>query len=193
MTIATKNLKNALIKENMREHRNTVEEEEERKKKEYGKVIFVEQPRQREDQIRRVEQRRRKENMEKRRQNSEKIKKFYAPKDEETAADSEDEEDEVLDFAKQKSEVIFWNDPRIGMTKKDIHLSTLVRSKQFNLMTSLVFQARSMGIMTITVEDAEEEQMVREDHIQLKGDDYCANGPLDRFMTHHTSSEQGPS
>ena len=31
--------------------------------------------------------------------------RFYAAKDE--------EEDEVLDFHKQKSEVIFWNDPRI--------------------------------------------------------------------------------
>ena len=68
--------------------------------------------------------------MEKRRQNSEAIKAFYAPKDEETAADSEDEEDEVLDIHKQKSEVIFWNDPRIGMKKKDIHLSTLVRQTE---------------------------------------------------------------
>ena len=113
----------------MRDHRNSEKMEEERKRKEYGKVIFVEPPRQRDDQIRRAEHKKWKENMEKRRENSEKIKKFYAPKDEETAADSEDEEDEVLDIHKQKSEVIFWNDPRIGMKKKDIHLSTLVREK----------------------------------------------------------------
>jgi hypothetical protein len=37
-----------------------------------------------------------------------------------------------------------------------------------------------MGIMTITVEDAEQEQLVREDHLQLKGDAYSANTPLDR-------------
>ena len=158
-------MKNALVKENMRNFRRMEKEEEERKRKEYGKVIFVEPPRQREDQIRRIEHKRFKENMEKRRKNSEKIKKFYAPKDEETAADSEDEEDEVLDIHKQKSEVIFWNDPRIGMKKKDIQLSTL---------------AMSMGIMTITVEDAEQEQLVREDHLQLKGEAYTANTPLDR-------------
>ena len=115
----------------MRQYQNSVKKEEERKITEYGKVIFVEQLRQREDQIRRVEQKRRMENMEKRRENSEKIKNFYAPKYEETAADSEDEEDEILDIHKQKSEVIFWNDPRIGMTKKDIHLSTLVRSDSY--------------------------------------------------------------
>ena len=131
LQIATKNLKNALVKENMRQYQNSVKKEEERKITEYGKVIFVEQHRQREDQIRRVEQKRRMENMEKRRENSEKIKNFYAPKYEETAADSEDEEDEILDIHKQKSEVIFWNDPRIGMTKKDIHLSTLVRSDSY--------------------------------------------------------------
>lgn len=39
--------------------------------------------------------------------------RFYAAKDEETDSDSDEEEDEVLDFHKQKSEVIFWNDPRI--------------------------------------------------------------------------------
>ena len=39
--------------------------------------------------------------------------RFYAAKDEEVDTDSDEEEDEVLDFHKQKSEVIFWNDPRI--------------------------------------------------------------------------------
>ena len=39
--------------------------------------------------------------------------RFYAAKDEEVDSDSDEEEDEVLDFHKQKSEVIFWNDPRI--------------------------------------------------------------------------------
>ena len=63
-----------------------------------------------------------------RRKNSEKIKKFYATKHVETDSDSEDEEDEVLDFHKQRSEVIFWNDPRIKMTKKDIHASSLAKS-----------------------------------------------------------------
>ena len=43
-----------------------------------------------------------------------------------------------------------------------------------------MLQAMSMGIMTITVEDAEQEQLVREDHLQLKGDAYSANTPLDR-------------
>ena len=84
--------------------------------------------RQRNDQIRRMEQKRAREKMELRRKNSEKIKKFYTTKDEETDSDSEDEEDEVLDFHKQKSEVIFWNDPRIKMTKKDIHASSLAKS-----------------------------------------------------------------
>ena len=128
LLVATKNLRNTLVKENMRDHRKRALEEVERKRKEYGKVTFIEPPRQREDQIRRAEQRKVKDKMEKRRQNSEAIKAFYAPKDEETAADSEDEEDEVLDIHKQKSEVIFWNDPRIGMKKKDIHLSTLVKA-----------------------------------------------------------------
>ena len=84
--------------------------------------------RQRNDQIRRMEQKRAREKMELRRRNSEKIKKFYTTKDEETDSDSEDEEDEVLDFHKQKSEVIFWNDPRIKMTKKDIQASSLAKS-----------------------------------------------------------------
>ena len=113
-----------------------------------------------------MEQRRAREKMERRRKNSEKIKKFYTTKDEETDSDSEDEEDEVLDFHKQKSEVIFWNDPRIKMTKKDIHASSL---------------AKSMGIMTIMVEDTEEEQRKEEHHLQLKGDAFSANGPLDRL------------
>ena len=68
--------------------------------------------------------------MERRRKNSERIHRwfftlisqeklwfscfrFYAAKDEEVDSDSDEEEDEVLDFHKQKSEVIFWNDPRI--------------------------------------------------------------------------------
>ena len=51
--------------------------------------------------------------MERRRKNSERVHKFYAAKDEEEDSDSDEEEDEVLDFHKQKSEVIFWNDPRI--------------------------------------------------------------------------------
>ena len=41
--------------------------------------------------------------------------RFYAAKDEEEDSDSDEEEDEVLDFHKQKSEVIFWNDPRIRL------------------------------------------------------------------------------
>ena len=82
-------------------------------KKEYGKVVYEVAPRQRNDQIRKLEHRRMKENMERRRKNSEKIHKFYAAKDEETDSDSDEEEDDVLDFHKQKSEVIFWNDPRI--------------------------------------------------------------------------------
>ena len=51
--------------------------------------------------------------MERRRKNSERVHRFYAAKDEEEDSDSDEEEDEVLDFHKQKSEVIFWNDPRI--------------------------------------------------------------------------------
>ena len=69
--------------------------------------------RQRNDQIRKLEHRRVKENMERRRKNSERVHRFYAAKDEETDSDTDEEEDEVLDFHKQKSEVIFWNDPRI--------------------------------------------------------------------------------
>ena len=53
------------------------------------------------------------DNMERRRKNSERVHRFYAAKDEEEDSDSDEEEDEVLDFHKQKSEVIFWNDPRI--------------------------------------------------------------------------------
>ena len=56
------------------------------------------------------------------------------------------------------------------MTKKDMHLSTL---------------ARSFGIMTITVEDtgtAEEDSRVKEEHhLQLKGENFLNNSPLDRL------------
>ena len=51
--------------------------------------------------------------MEKCRKNSERVHRFYAAKDVEEDSDTDEEEDEVLDFHKQKSEVIFWNDPRI--------------------------------------------------------------------------------
>jgi len=143
--------------------------DDERRKKEYGKVVYETGPRQRNDQIRKLEHRRAKENMERRRKNSERVHRFYAAKDEETDSDTDEEEDEVLDFHKQKSEVIFWNDPRIRMTKKDMHLSTL---------------ARSFGIMTITVEDTnqEDDQKAKEEHIlQLKGDSFSNNSPLDRL------------
>ena len=93
-------------------------------------VVYEVGPRDRSDQIRRLEHRRAMENMERRRRNSQRIHRshadsqlalkcemscvrFYAAKDEETDSDSDEEEDEVLDFHKQKSEVIFWNDPRI--------------------------------------------------------------------------------
>ena len=89
------------------------QKEREKMKKDYGKVEYEVAPRQRNDQIRKLVHRRIKENMERRRKNSEKIHKFYAAKDEETDSDSDEEEDDVLDFHKQKSEVIFWNDPRI--------------------------------------------------------------------------------
>ena len=97
----------------MREFKQTVAREQERRRREYGRVVYEEAPRQRSDQIRRLEHRRMKENMERRRKNSEKVHKFYAAKDEETDSDSDEEEDDVLDFHKQKSGVIFWNDPRI--------------------------------------------------------------------------------
>ena len=77
---------------------------------------------------------------------------------------SEEEEDEVLDFTKQKSEIIFWNDPRMGMKKKDITLSSL---------------AKSMGIMTIMVTDTEEDKKVKEDRVKLKEVEEEA-GPLER-------------
>ena len=78
---------------------------------------------------------------------------------------SEEEEDEVLDFTKQKSEIIFWNDPRMGMKKKDITLSSL---------------AKSMGIMTIMVTDTEEDKKVKEDRVKLKEVEEEA-GPLERW------------
>lgn len=113
LNTATKQLKDTIIKENMREFRMKEQKEREKMKKDYGKVEYEVAPRQRNDQIRKLEHRRIKENMERRRKNSEKIHKFYAAKDEETDSDSDEEEDDVLDFHKQKSEVIFWNDPRI--------------------------------------------------------------------------------
>ena len=128
MNIATKHLRTALVKENTREFRQSQVRREERKKAEYGKVVVEVAGRQSSDQIRRLEQRRARETQDRRRRNSEKIKKFYATKHVETDSDSEDEEDEVLDFHKQRSEVIFWNDPRIKMTKKDIHASSLAKS-----------------------------------------------------------------
>ena len=128
LNIATKHLRTALVKENTRQFRNNQQEKEQRKRIEYGKVVLDVPVRQRNDQIRKMEQKRAKDKMDLRRRNSERIKKFYATKDEETDSDSEDEEDEVLDFHKQKSEVIFWNDPRIKMTKKDIHASSLAKS-----------------------------------------------------------------
>ena len=79
---------------------------------------------------------------------------------------SEEEEDEVLDFTKQKSEIIFWNDPRMGMKKKDITLSSL---------------AKSMGIMTIMVTDTEEDKKVKEDRLKLKEVEEEA-GPLERWQ-----------
>ena len=75
--------------------------------------FYLDVSRQRNDQIRKLEHRRVKENMERRRKNSDRVHRFYAAKDEETDSDTDEEEDEVLDFHKQKSEVIFWNDPRI--------------------------------------------------------------------------------
>ena len=128
MNIATKHLRTALVKENTREFRQSQERREERKKAEYGKVVVEVAGRQSSDQIRRLQQRRARETQDRRRRNSERIKKFYATKHVETDSDSEDEEDEVLDFHKQRSEVIFWNDPRIKMTKKDIHASSLAKS-----------------------------------------------------------------
>ena len=113
LNTATKQLRDSIIKENMREFRMKEQREREKMKKDYGKVVYEVAPRQRNDQIRKLEHRRMKENMERRRKNSEKIHKFYAAKDEETDSDSDEEEDDVLDFHKQKSEVIFWNDPRI--------------------------------------------------------------------------------
>ena len=38
-----------------------------------------------------------------------------------------------------------------------------------------------LGIMTIMVEDTEEEHRKEEHHLQLKGDTFSANGPLDRL------------
>ena len=94
------------------------------------------------------------------------LKKFYTAKCEVANEDnSEEEEDEVLDFTKQKSEIIFWNDPRMGMKKKDITLSSL---------------AKSMGIMTIMVTDTEEDKKVKEDRVKLKEVEEEA-GPLERW------------
>ena len=95
------------------------------------------------------------------------MNKFFTAKCEvQDEEESEQEEDEVLDFTKQKSEIIFWNDPRIGMRKKDIHLSTL---------------AKSMGIMTIMVKDTEDEKVIKEELIQLVGKEGEETGPLDRL------------
>ena len=146
LEIATKGLREIIVKQNMRDFRKEQADKEARKNKEYGKVLFEVKashtqrnsefrtkcykvgPRDRNDQIRRLEHSRTKENMERRRKNSQRIHRwgfrlsrksfsddprFYAAKDEEVDTDSDEEEDEVLDFHKQKSEVIFWNDPRI--------------------------------------------------------------------------------
>ena len=146
LDIATKGLREIIVKQNMRDFRKEQADKEARKNKEYGKVLFEVKashtqrnaefrkkcykvgPRDRNDQIRRLEHSRTKENMERRRKNSQRIHRwgsgcsgqnvsdhprFYAAKDEEVDTDSDEEEDEVLDFHKQKSEVIFWNDPRI--------------------------------------------------------------------------------
>ena len=132
------------------------DEEREVKKRQWG------------DQVKRVELRRMRRDMARRREQTIRLKKFYTAKCEVTNEDnSEDEEDEVLDFTKQKAEIIFWNDPRMGMKKKDITLSSL---------------AKSMGIMTITVTDMEEDKNVKEQHLKLKGNEEEEEvGPLERL------------
>merc|ERR1719150_1211513 len=78
---ATKRLKTAIVKENMREFRAEQEREQQRRRREYGKVVYEVGPRDRSDQIRRLEHRRAMENMERRRRNSQRIHRFYAAKD----------------------------------------------------------------------------------------------------------------
>ena len=58
LNTATKQLKNTIVKENMKEFRLMQEKEAIRRNKEYGKVLFEVPPRHRDDQIRRLEQKR---------------------------------------------------------------------------------------------------------------------------------------
>ena len=159
------NLREAIVQNSKTEFRLAAERKMEEKKKDEEREV---RKRQWADQVKRVELRRMKRDMARRREQTTRLKKFYTAKCEVTNEDnSEDEEDEVLDFTKQKAEIIFWNDPRMGMKKKDITLSSL---------------AKSMGIMTIMVTDMEEDKNVKEQHLKLKGnEDEEEVGPLERL------------
>lgn len=146
LDIATKGLREMIIKQNMRDFRKEQADKEARRSKEYGRVLY---------EVRRLMGTRSLEqNVTRSVRETEMIRsgdwstagqkrtwrdggrtargftgevqvvqesehtfsdhpRFYAAKDEEVDTDSDEEEDEVLDFHKQKSEVIFWNDPRI--------------------------------------------------------------------------------
>ena len=96
LDIATKGLREMIIKQNTRDFRKEQEDKAARRSKEYGKVLFEVRrfsgvtnfsrmcdkvaPRDRNDQIRRLEQRRTKENMERRRKNSERIHRWVVTK-----------------------------------------------------------------------------------------------------------------
>ena len=93
LDIATKGLREIIVKQNMRDFRKEQADKEARTNKEYGKVLFEVKdeafhthknaefrtkcykvgPRDRNDQIRRLEHSRTKENMERRRKNSQRI------------------------------------------------------------------------------------------------------------------------
>ena len=94
LDIATKGLREIIVKQNMRDFRKEQADKEARKNKEYGKVLFEVKashtqrnaesrtkcykvgPRDRNDQIRRLEHSRTKENMERRRKNSQRIHRW---------------------------------------------------------------------------------------------------------------------
>ena len=94
LDIATKGLREMIIKQNTREFRKEQQDKEARKNKEYGKVLYEVRsrvswnlevqtscykvgPRDRNDQIRKLEHKRTKENMERRRKNSERIHRWF--------------------------------------------------------------------------------------------------------------------